>query len=140
MSDPSVRETHWAIIQFAVAASASYVAWLVAFERWFEPWLRRRGGAILSCSIVWVPAGGPFRIWGVRGRVGHARSATVGILGGGTILLSAVLPVVALLDLAARANTDDAIVAASSYLASLPMIAFFALRVLSRKPETDESR
>jgi hypothetical protein len=44
-------------------------------------------------------------------------------------------PVAVLLPLAARADAYDAKVAASSYLVSLPMIAFFALRVLSRKTE-----
>jgi hypothetical protein len=59
----------------------------------------------------------------------------VGCLGGGAVLLSSVLPVIVLLDLAARANAHDAIVAASGYLAALPMIAFFALRVLSHRVE-----
>jgi hypothetical protein len=131
--------SHWGILRSAAAVSAGYVAWLVAFERWLEPWLRRRGSAIFRCSIVWVHAGGPFRIWGVRERVSRTMNLAVGCLGGGAVLLSSVLPVIALLDLAARANAHDAIVAASGYLASLPMIVFFALRVLSRKIETSAS-
>jgi hypothetical protein len=127
--------TRWAFIQYAAVVSAGYVGWLVVFERWLEPWLRRRGGAILRCSIVWVHAGGPFRIWGVEKGVSGPMNLAVGCLGGGAVLLSSVLPIGLLLDLAVRANAHDAVIAASSYLASLPMIAFFALRVLSHRVE-----
>ena len=55
------------------------------------------------------------------------------------MLLSSLLPVVLLLDLTARANAHDTMIAASGYLASLPMMAFFSFRVLSHKADAGES-
>jgi hypothetical protein len=123
------------VIGFVAAVSTCYVGWLVLFERWLEPWLRRCGGSLVGAPIVWVPAGGPFRIWGLRGRSSRARHAAVAFLGGMTVLLCALLPAAALLAIAARARDDDATIAASSYLISLPMVALFAFRVSSLKPD-----
>jgi hypothetical protein len=128
----------WTVIRFVAAVTGCYVAWLLLFERWLEPWLRRFGGAIIGSSIVWVPAGGPFRIWGLRDRRSVAMHAAVGFLGGMTVLLSASLPAALLLFIAARARTEDATMAATSYLISLPMMALFSFRVSSLKPEAPQ--
>jgi hypothetical protein len=130
---------HWAVIRFVGGVTGCYIAWLLVFERWLEPWLRRCGGAIVGSSIDWVPAGGPFRIWGLRDRRSVAVHAAVGFLGGMTVLFSAGLPAVVLLYAAASARTEDATMAATSYLISLPMVALFALRVSSLKAETPDT-
>lgn len=129
---------HWNIIRFVVAISGGYVGWLSSFERWLEPFLRKRWGTMLRCSIVWMPAGGPFRMWGVRERGSDALNAAVGILGSGTVLLSAVVPALVLLDLAARVEVLDTTITATGYLALLPMVVFFSLRVLWRVTETSQ--
>jgi hypothetical protein len=121
---------HWAVLWFAAEVSGCYVGWLVLFERWLEPRLRRCGGAIIGSAIVRVPAVGPFRIWGLRERRSRAMHASVGLLGAMTVLFSALLPTAALVAIAARARADNATIAASGYLISLPMIALFALRAL----------
>ena len=64
--------------------------------------------------------------------------AAVGLLGGMTVLLSASLPAAVLLAIATRTRTEDATMAATSYLISLPMVALFAFRVSSLKPEAHE--
>jgi hypothetical protein len=65
--------------------------------------------------------------------------AAVGLLGGMTVLLSASLPAAVLLAIATRARTEDATMAATSYLISLPMVSLFAFRVSSLKPEARQS-
>jgi hypothetical protein len=120
------------------AVTGCYVAWLLLFERWLEPWLRRCGGALIGSAIVWVPAGGPFRIWGLRDRRSVAMHAAVGFLGGLTVLVSASLPAVLLLVFAAKARTEDETMAATSYLISLPMVALFSFRLSSLKSEAPQ--
>ncbi len=75
-------------------------------------------------------------MWGVRERLGDAVNAAVGLLGSGTVLLSALLPAFALLDVAAKADASDTAVAACAYLALPPMVVLFALRVLWHAPAT----
>jgi len=65
--------------------------------------------------------------------------AAVGFLGGLTVLLSALLPAAVLLAIVTKARTEDATLAATSYLISLPMVALFAFRLSSLKPEMSES-
>src|ERR1700730_6656594 len=86
----------WAIIRLAVISSGSYVVWLITFERWLEPFLRRCGGAIVGRSLIWVRASGPFRIWGLRDHGRAAIDAMVGFLGSVAVLCSALLPAAAL--------------------------------------------
>jgi hypothetical protein len=130
---------HWAVIRFVAAAAGCYIAWLLLFEQWLEPWLRRCGGALVGSSIDWVPAGGPFRIWGLLDRRSVAIHAAVGFLGGMTVLLSAALPAALLLYVATKTHAEDATMAATSYLISLPMVALFVLRVSSVKAEARET-
>jgi hypothetical protein len=127
---------NWNIIRFVVAISGSYVGWLALFERWLDPFLRRRWGRMLRCSIVWMHAGGPFRIWGVGEGASDALNSAVGFLGSGTVLLSALVPAVLLLALAARVEVLDTTITATGYLALLPMVVFFSLRVLWRMTGT----
>jgi hypothetical protein len=125
----------WAIVAFAVVWSGIYIAWLVAFERWLEPWLRRRLGSIVGGAIVWVPAGGPLRIWGLREPGRLAVDATVGLLGAVAILCSAVLPSIAV-NIAASLYGGDGRMAMTGYLTSIPMTVIFVVRVLFGKPDT----
>jgi hypothetical protein len=127
--------TRWAVFWFAVIFSGSYLAWIVAFERRFEPWLRRRVSAVLRCSIVWVPAGGPFRMWGLQGAKRHLLEAKVGLAGSATMLCAAVLPAVGM-GMVIRTEGSDAAVGSVSYLMSLPMVVCFLGRVLSGRPDT----
>ncbi len=57
-------ETWWIAVKTAALLCGAYLAWLMAFERWFEPILRRLTGSIARRLVVWVPAGRGFRIWG----------------------------------------------------------------------------
>ncbi len=110
--------------------TATYVGWLVAFERAIEPWLRRGAGALLRCSIVWVPAGGPFWVWGLPEPRRPKLEASVALLGSTAVLLAAMLPIVA--PALFGYLPDDGAATAASYLLSVPMMAFFAFRVLAR--------
>jgi hypothetical protein len=123
---------HWTVIRFAAMASGCYVAWLVAFERWLEPLLRRCGGAMIGGRIVWVPVVGRFRIWGMQDHASSGLDRAAGLFGGVAVLSAALVPVVAVH--AAVLGTDaDATIAASGYLMSLPMLAIFVVRVLTRE-------
>jgi len=129
----------FSVLFFAVAFGGLYLLWLIAFERRLEPWLRRGTGALLGCSIVWVRAAGPFRAWGlqrrgVRGDVGDRLDGAVGLLGGATVLCSALLPAIAL-EAAAKAHAPDVRVTATCYLMTVPLMIVFLLRVLSAGPE-----
>jgi hypothetical protein len=70
-------------------------------------------------------------VWGLRELRSRKKQATVGVLGCATVLLSALFP----LALVSRARAVDSTVGAAGYLLSLPMILFFALRVLSGKTD-----
>ncbi len=118
------------VVVFTVLASGSYVAWLFVFERWVEPFLRRCGGALLGCRVVWVPAVGAFRVWGTQDRRRPAVDAAVRLLGTLVVLCSAFLPAVAL-RLTAGSEGGDPRMAAWSYLVSLVMMALFIVRVLT---------
>src|SRR5579884_2555754 len=99
-----------------------------AFERWLEPWLRFCGGVLVGRVIVWVPAGGPFRVWGLRGGGGPAEEATVGLLGGLAVVGSGVLPMLAA-GMAGRSLADPTL-GVACYLRAVPMTTVFVFRVL----------
>jgi hypothetical protein len=122
-------ETWWIAVKTATLLCGAYLAWLMAFERWFEPMLRRLTGSIARRLVVWVPAGRGFRIWGLMDRTGEARDAAVALVGALLVLTSALLPAVILGRLAA-ARTSDPLIAASSYLTCVPLMAVFVLRML----------
>jgi len=129
---------HFGARSVAIATAAlffgSYFVWLLAFERWFEPMLRRWAGSIARRAIVWVPDGRGFRTWGLRDRAAAAADAAIALVGAGLVLGSALLPVV-LLGRVASAHTADPRIAASSYLICVPLMALFVFRVLSAKHE-----
>lgn len=128
----------WAIVRFAVVSSAAFIAWLLAFERWVEPLLRRWAGAILGREILWVPVGvASFRIWGLPGAETSAMAAEVAVLGMVVVLVSAAIPVV-LVRVAARWMANDALISSITYLMALPMMMSFVLRVLSRGATADK--
>jgi hypothetical protein len=125
----------WAVVRFAVTSSGCYLAWLIVFERWIEPLLRRGGGAIIGRSIVWVSAGGSFRRWGIQDPPHRSTDAIVGLLGSAAVLCAALLPAVPL-RLAVTEPSGDVMIVASSYLMTLPMMAVFVLRILWGKRGT----
>jgi hypothetical protein len=119
-------------IGFAALSAGCFLAWLFAFERWFEPLLRRSVGALIGRTVVWVSAGAYFRSWGLANESTSSMNATVAVIGSMAVLCSALLPVLAV-GFVVRAATDDTTVNASSYLMSFPMIGIFLLHVLWRK-------
>jgi hypothetical protein len=125
------------VLRFAMAVSALYVLWFVAFERWLEPLLRRCGGLILGHRIVWVRAG-PFRMWGLlkTGFPGIEKSA--GFFGAVAVLSASFVPFIAI-HAVAQIMSADALTAAVGYLMSVPMMALFVLRVLSRNEGASEA-
>jgi hypothetical protein len=121
----------WRVVALAAAVFfGCYLVWLVAFERWLEPALRRCVGLISGRCIVWVPAGKRFRIWGLRDAGSHAAEAGVALLGAAVVVCSALLPAVVLAR-AVGAHMGDPIIAATTYLTAVPVMALFVLRVLS---------
>jgi len=125
-------EAAWVATRTAVFFFGTYFAWLVTFERWIEPRLRRLAGAIARRSIVWVPAGRGLRIWGVQERSGASTDAAVALVGTLLVLASALLPAVML---GRVAGAGDPRISASSYLMSVPLMALFVFRMLSAKRE-----
>ncbi len=116
----------------AVFLFGTYFAWLVAFERWIEPRLRRWAGSIARRPVVWVPAGRGLRIWGVLERSGASTDAAVSLVGALLVLASALLPAVLLGHVA---GAGDPRISASSYLMSIPLMALFVFRMLYAKHE-----
>jgi Na+-transporting methylmalonyl-CoA/oxaloacetate decarboxylase beta subunit len=135
----SLLVERYAVLRFAAFSAGGYLAWLIAFERWFEPLLRRCSGIIVGSPIVWVPAGGSFRMWGLKDQRRSRTAAAVGFLGGAAILCAAIFPAVAL-RVTAGGPGDDTVIAASSYLFSIPMIGGFVVRVLWRRTDTSAQR
>jgi hypothetical protein len=135
----SLLVERYGVLRFAAFYSGCYLAWLIAFERWFEPLLRRCSGIIVGSRIVWVPAGASFRMWGLRDQRRTGTAAAVGFLGGAAVLCAALFPAVAL-RLIAGAPGDDPVIAASTYLLSIPMIGGFVVRVLWRRRDTGAQR
>jgi hypothetical protein len=127
----SAGDCHWAIVRFAVVSSGLFVAWLIAFERWIEPLLRRCTGAILGCRVFWAPVGASFRIWGLLGAKGSATDAAVSLVGTVVLQVCAAVPVV-LVRLAARWMGSDAMIGEITYLMAVPTMMLFVLRVLTR--------
>jgi hypothetical protein len=125
------------VLRFAAAVSALYVLWFVAFERWLDPLLRRCGGLILGHRIVWVRAG-PFRTWGLleAGFPGIEKSA--GFFGAVAVLSASFVPFIAI-HAVAQLMSADPLTAAVGYLMSVPMMALFVLRVLSKNDASRES-
>jgi hypothetical protein len=131
---PSVE--YWRVIRFAMVAASCYIAWLRVFEHWLEPTVRRVAGRLLGRAIVWVPALGPFRSWGLRDCEGSAVDAAVGVSGYVAVIISAVVPA-ALLHVATLRRPDEWSLPASSYLASILMSALFVVRLLLGQSEAD---
>jgi hypothetical protein len=127
-------EAVWMAMRIAVFLFGTYFAWLVAFERWIEPRLRRWAGSIARRPVVWVPAGRGLRIWGVQEEEGSSSStdAAVSLVGTLLVLASALLPAVLL---GRVAGAGDPRIAASSYLMSIPLMALFVFRMLYAKHE-----
>jgi hypothetical protein len=125
---------YWQVLRFAVLMATSYVMWLRVFENWLEPIARRGVGRIIGGVIVWVPAVGQFRIWGLRDCAHSARDAAVGVIGHITVLLSAVVPA-ALWHVVSGSLSDGRGVRASIYLASVILISLFVVRLLVGKVE-----
>jgi hypothetical protein len=123
---------YWRVIRFAALMATSYVVWLRVFEYWLEPHARRWVGRIIGGVIVWVPAVGQFRIWGLRDCADSARDAAVGAIGHVTILLSSVVPA-ALWYIVSGGLSDERGVPASIYLASVIMMSLFVVRLLVGK-------
>jgi hypothetical protein len=115
----------------------TYFAWLLTFERWIEPAMRRWTGSIARRSIVWVPAGRGLRIWGVLERSGASTDAAVALVGTLLVLGSALLPAV-ILGRMASTRLSDPVIAASSYLTCIPAMALFVFRVLSTRTDQTE--
>jgi hypothetical protein len=122
------------VLRFAVLMATSYVMWLRVFENWLEPLARRGVGRIMGGVIVWVPAVGQFRIWGLRDCAHSARDAAVGAIGHVTVLLSAVVPA-AVWHTVSSGLSEERGVQASIYLASVIMISLFVVRLLVGKAE-----
>jgi hypothetical protein len=116
----------------------TYFAWLLAFERWIEPTMRRWTGSLTRRSIVWVPAGRGLRIWGVLERSGKSTDAAAALVGTLLVLGSALLPAV-ILGRMANTRISDPVIAASSYLTCIPAMALFVFRVLSTRRNERQS-
>jgi hypothetical protein len=125
---------YWRVVRFAVLVATSYVVWLRAFEYWLEPLARRVVGRILGGVIVWVPAVGQFRIWGLRGQADSTREAAVAAIGLTTVVLSAVVPA-ALWHIVSGVRSEARGIPASIYLASVVMMSLFVVRLLMGKVE-----
>jgi hypothetical protein len=85
-----------------------------------------------GCGVVWLPAVGPFRIWGLQGQGSLGLHAAVGFLCSLIVLFAGVLPACAL-GAMASGQTSDAAVQTTIYLITVPMIAIFVTRVLWHK-------
>lgn len=87
----------------------------------------------MGTSIVWLPTGGGFRIWGLQWQDRRDTEAAVGFLCSFTVLCAAALPAWAL-GVVASGQTNSVTIRATVYLMTMPMIAVFLFRVLWRKP------
>lgn len=97
-----------AILVFAVYATAC-VGWFSAVERLFEPWLWRFAGRVLGVRIESVSSNvGMLRVrtWATV-PLNHAKDLAVVMIGGMTALISAIVPAVVLVILAARVRSPD---------------------------------
>jgi hypothetical protein len=125
-----------AALEVALGFTGAYVFWLVVFERWVEPAMRRAAGVAFAGAIDWHRSTGPFRTWCLRGLASMKRHAAVGLVGHSLVLAAALAPAVAV-GLLASAHACDEIVGACVYLMTIPMTAIFALRVLWHRGEMD---
>jgi hypothetical protein len=115
------------LLRVAVLVASVYVGWLVAFERWIEPLLRRACGVVLGCTIQWVPSGA-LRTWGTGGTANGAKEAAVALIGSVLVLCSSTVPV-AVVHIASPLHGDGA-TGATTYLMSLPMMMLFTVWIL----------
>lgn len=122
-----------AVLRFAVLLSSGYLAWLVVFERWLDPLLRRGLGVVLGHRIAWLPALGPFCVWGVEAPGGRELDGAVAALGTATVFCAALVPVLMPV-FAGYVPAREATIGATHYLLSLPMIGHFLFCVLRRAP------
>jgi uncharacterized membrane protein YqaE (UPF0057 family) len=122
------------VVRIAALSAGCFLVWLLAFERWLDPLLRRAIGAALGCPVVWVSAGAYFRVWGLGAEKASSLNAAVAAIGSMAVLCSSLLPAIGV-GVGVGFATNDATVKASSYLMSFPMIGIFVLHVLWRGPE-----
>lgn len=121
---------------WAVASASVYLACLLFFEKWLEPWLRRRASAVVRSPIVWVRSGLFSRTWGLRDP-GHAASDfAVGFAGNAFVVVAAFLSV-ALLALASHLCSAGPAMRVTLYLASTPLVAIFVCRLLYAAPTVE---
>ena len=120
-----------AVLRFAVLFSSGYLAWLVVFERWLDPLLRRGLGFAIGQRIAWLPALGPFCVWGVEAPGGGHLDGAVAAVGTATIFCAALVPVLVPV-FAGYVPAGEATIGAAHYLLSLPMIGHFLFCVLRR--------
>jgi hypothetical protein len=123
----------WIAVGWAAVCSGIYVGWWTLFERWLEPWLRRRLGMVIGAPVIWVPAGGMLRIWGLREVSRLETDAAVGFLGSVLVLSAGLLPAIAL-GFTSRCVADPYL-APASYLISAPLVAVFVIRILLGKQD-----
>src|SRR5258708_31737499 len=114
----------WRGVAIAAIGFALFIAWLAAFEHYFEPWARRSLGALRGCPIGWTPSG-PLRIWGSKEPGPPAREGALAVAGLVLVLLGAVPPVVALHLAALVIGAGHEALWDSAYLVSVPLMAIF---------------
>jgi hypothetical protein len=119
----------WNVLRFGAPVCAGYVAWLIAFERWIEPALRRWVGVVIGRPVRWVRVAGPFRNWGADRTGSRALEAGVGLAGAATIAGAALVPTVAT-NILVRAELGESPVAGATYLMTIPLVILFAARLL----------
>ncbi len=124
--------------EVAVVALIGLGAWLVAFELYVEPRLRRWVGGLTKREVVWVAAG-PLRVWGSRGPPReHGREGLLAVVGIVLVLAAATLPVIEMHFAAQVLAPGREGVRASAYLTSVPLMAIFSLRVMWHRDGSEE--
>jgi hypothetical protein len=132
------------VLSSAAVVSGCYLAWLLAFERIVDPYLRRAVGRVLGCTIVWMPAGGRFRVWGTPWEASRTKDASAALVGSAAVLVAAAMPAV-LSSVAAgwighepvKGNFGrEPLIVATIHAMAVPMILVFVLRVLSGAART----
>jgi hypothetical protein len=129
LSSANGVEYLWGVAQLAAMVSAGYLTWLVTFERWIEPALRRWLGAVVGSPVRWVRIAGPLRNWGVGRTRSKAIEAGVGVAGGIAVAGSALVPAVTI-NVIVRAALGEGVFGATTYLMTVPVVGLFAARLL----------
>jgi hypothetical protein len=122
-------EVPWHVVRSGALVCAGYVAWIIAFERWIDPALRRWVGVVVGCPVRWVQVAGPFRNWGVAGVGSDALEAGVGLTGAAAVAAAALLPAV-ITNVLVRAELGESPIAGATYLMTVPVVVIVATRLL----------